>query len=225
MHDNDGRLTYDYNMRTIYGIQCLLNATTPLRSPSWKADSRWASQDIPCLLWETHILNTMWGSNPCKCKEFSSSSKCTDQLWGPLKIIFRGYWGLSWSKAAYARCWLLISIYCRGWEWVELCLCSPYMHSWRGQGQLYLYLYHINATNKVHLPRSTSSRNKTGNVCITYVEARSLRPMLQWKSNTEAYHIFWVCICSLGYQVSNGHAPYCHLCGLSCHTTFFHIIS
>jgi len=36
-----------------------------------------------------------------------------------------------------------------------------------------------------------------------------MQPFLPWKSNK--YDIFWVCNCSLRYQVCNVHAPYCSL--------------
>jgi hypothetical protein len=57
---------------------------------------------------------------------FSSSPRRPDSPCGPPSLLFMG----TGSKEVWA---------CHVLEWVELCLCSPYMPSWHGQDHLYLY--------------------------------------------------------------------------------------
>jgi hypothetical protein len=39
-------------------------------------------------------------------------------------------------KGSWARVWPLATTLCRGKEWMELWLCSHYMHAYRGQGKV-----------------------------------------------------------------------------------------
>lgn len=80
---------------------------------------------------------TVRGSNPCRSKLFFSSPKSSRLTLGP--NLSPVYWVLGFftdGKVAGAWSWLLISIQCQGEECVDLNLCSPYLLSWRGQGQL-----------------------------------------------------------------------------------------
>jgi hypothetical protein len=49
-----------------------------------------------------------------------------------------------------------LAIQCRGYEWVELYLCSPYMPSWRGQGQLHVLSKPRSQNLSLVLPQSLS---------------------------------------------------------------------
>lgn len=51
------------------------------------------------------------------------------------------------GTAAEAWCWPVTSLQRQGKEWVELYLYSPYVPSWRGQGQIYL-LYSYATSSK-----------------------------------------------------------------------------
>jgi hypothetical protein len=65
----------------------------------------------------------------------------------PTSLLFRTPPSFPVGKAVEAWSWPPTSNQHRSSEWVELCLYSSYMPSWRGKGQLYLYPVFIHPLN------------------------------------------------------------------------------
>jgi hypothetical protein len=102
---------------------------------------------------------------PAEAKDFSSNLLCPDRLWGPPSLLSNGYRGSfpRGYRVAGAWRWPLISIQCRGLEWVGsisplppcACICvyaddvsAPF------SCRLLLIIFNIQIRHNVHLNAS-----------------------------------------------------------------------
>jgi hypothetical protein len=79
--------------------------------------------------------------NPGSGTGFFSSPYHSDWLWGPLNLLFIGYWGSSqrqsgWGVKLTTAVYLMLRLRLIGAVFYYLC-----MPSWHGQRQLYTFLY------------------------------------------------------------------------------------
>jgi hypothetical protein len=100
--------------------------------PAYSREQYGTKQCLLSFTWLSSIPPTaIWNANPGSGKRLLSKS--SRPALGPNRPPTRFF---LWIKGAGMWSLPIISIYCRGYEWVELHLYYPYTSSWRGKEHL-----------------------------------------------------------------------------------------